>query len=37
MFGDVVAFVFTAQCPIVSELFLTDSVLKLVILHVHGF
>jgi hypothetical protein len=37
MFGGVVAFVFAAWCLIVSELFLTDSVLKPVVLHVHGF
>ncbi len=37
MFGDVVAFVFAAQCPIVLELLLTDSVLKPVVLHVYGF
>jgi hypothetical protein len=36
-FGDVVAIVFDAQCPIVSGLFLTDSVPKPVVLHVHGF
>ncbi len=37
MFGDVVAFVFVARCPVVSELFLTDFVPKPVVLHVHGF
>jgi hypothetical protein len=37
MFGDVVAFVFVARCPVVAELFLTDSVPKPVVLHVHGF
>jgi hypothetical protein len=37
IFGDIVTFVFVARCPIVSELFLTDSVPKPVVLHVHGF
>jgi hypothetical protein len=37
MFGYVVAFVFNARCPRVSELFLTDSVPKPVVLYVHGF
>jgi hypothetical protein len=37
MFGDVVAFVFDARCPIVLESFLTDSVPKPVVLHVHSF
>jgi hypothetical protein len=32
MFGDVVSFVFIARCPAVSELFLTDSVPKPVVL-----
>ena len=37
MFGDVVAFIVAARCPIVSELFLVDSVSKPVKFHVHGF
>ena len=37
MFGDIVTFVVAARCPIVSELFLADSVAKPVELHVHGF
>jgi hypothetical protein len=37
VFGDVVTFVFVAQCPVVSEFFLTDSVPKPVLVHVHGF
>ncbi len=37
MFGDKVVFVFVAQCPVESESFLTDSVSKPVVLHVHGF
>jgi hypothetical protein len=37
VFDNVVTFVFIAQCPVVLELFLTDSVLKLVVLYVHGF
>jgi len=37
MFGDIVAFIVTAWCPIVSELFLVDSISKPVKSHVHGF
>ncbi len=37
MFGNLVAFVFAARCLIVLELFLTDSVPKPVVFHVHGF
>ncbi len=37
MFGDIVSFVFIVRCPVVSESFLTDSVPKPVVLHVHGF
>ncbi len=37
IFGDVVSFVFVSRRPVVSELFLTDSVPKPVVLHVHGF
>ena len=37
MFGDGEAIVFVARCPVVLELFLTDSLPKPVVLHVHGF
>ncbi len=37
MFGDIVTLILVSRCPVVPELFLTDSVSKPVIFHIHGF